>query len=117
MKRIYDPVEADDGVRILVDRIWPRGMTKQRAALDSWEKTSITPTPDLRRWFAHDPEKFDEFAQRYRGELDERSEASEFGERVRAALRSSNVTLLYAAKDSTVNHAVILRDWLLEVRQ
>ena len=100
--------------RILVDRIWPRGVSKERAKLDRWAKTEVTPTTDLRKWFAHDPAKFDEFKARYIEQLDSRPEAARFADDVRNLLRDTNVTLLYAARDPRVNHVVILRDWLLE---
>lgn len=114
IKRIYDNPADDDGYRILVDRIWPRGVSKERAKLDRWAKTEVTPTTDLRKWFAHDPAKFDEFKARYIEQLDSRPEAARFADDVRNLLRNTNVTLLYAARDPRVNHVVILRDWLLE---
>ncbi|WP_101622372.1 DUF488 domain-containing protein [Bifidobacterium parmae] len=112
VKRIYDPPEPSDGYRVLVDRLWPRGMSKQRASLDLWMK-NIAPSPGLRKWFGHDPSRFDEFAERYRAELDANAEAV-------GALRDiitthGTVTLLYAAKDSLINHAVVLRDYLNDV--
>lgn len=79
-----------------------------------WAKTEVTPTTDLRKWFAHDPAKFDEFKARYIEQLDSRPEAARFADDVRNLLRDTNVTLLYAARDPRVNHVVILRDWLLE---
>ena len=103
IKRIYDSAQPTDGYRVLVDRVWPRGVSKERADLDRWAKTEVTPTTDLRKWFAHDPAKFDEFKARYIEQLD-----------VRDHLRTGNVTLLYAAKDPACNHAVILRDWIAE---
>lgn len=114
IKRIYDNPADDDGYRILVDRIWPRGVSKERAKLDRWAKTKVTPTTDLRKWFAHDPAKFDEFKARYIEQLDSHPEAARFADDVRNLLRDTNVTLLYAARDPRVNHVVILRDWLLE---
>ena len=102
IKRIYDSAQPTDGYRVLVDRVWPRGVSKERADLDRWAKTEVTPTADLRKWFAHDPAKFDEF------------KAAEFVSDVRDHLRTGNVTLLYAAKDPACNHAVILRDWIAE---
>ncbi|MCF2706719.1 DUF488 family protein [Arcanobacterium haemolyticum] len=103
-------------MRILVDRVWPRGVSRERAALDRWAKTEVTPSVDLRKWFAHDPAKFDEFREHYVAELDERDEARAFVADVREYLKHTNVTLLYAARDPQCNHAVILRDWLLEHR-
>nr|WP_240544176.1 DUF488 domain-containing protein [Bifidobacterium sp. SO4] len=112
VKRIYDEPEPDDGCRILVDRLWPRGMSRERAALDLWMK-EIAPSPTLRKWFGHDPDRFAEFAERYRAELDANAEAV-------GALRDiitahGNVTLLYAAKDPLINHAVVLRDYLNDI--
>lgn len=71
IKRIYDSAQPTDGYRVLVDRVWPRGVSKERADLDRWAKTEVTPTTDLRKWFAHDPAKFDEFKARYIEQLDE----------------------------------------------
>ena len=78
IKRIYDSAQPTDGYRVLVDRVWPRGVSKERADLDRWAKTEVTPTADLRKWFAHDPAKFDEFKARYIEQLDGRDEAAEF---------------------------------------
>ena len=77
IKRIYDSAQPTDGYRVLVDRVWPRGVSKERADLDRWAKTEVTPTTDLRKWFAHDPAKFDEFKARYIEQLDGRDEAAE----------------------------------------
>ena len=107
IKRIYDKPSADDGVRILVDRLWPRGMSKVRAAIDQWDK-EIAPSPALRTWWNHDPERYKEFAERYRAEL-------EGNPAVGALLdiaRTGPITLLYAAHDPAVNHAVVLRAYL-----
>lgn len=112
IKRIYDNPADDDGYRILVDRIWPRGVSKERAKLDRWAKTEVTPTTDLRKWFAHDPAKFDEFKARYIEQLNSRPEAAQFADDVRNLLHDANITLLYAARDPHINHVVILRDWL-----
>ncbi|PWG60734.1 DUF488 domain-containing protein [Bifidobacterium catulorum] len=109
IKRIYDEPSPQDGYRILVDRLWPRGVSKERAALDLWMK-SIAPSPELRRWFGHDPERFDEFAEQYRRELDVNAEAVDELERV--CSQHDAATLLYAAKDPIVNHAAVLRDYL-----
>lgn len=109
IKRIYDEPSPQDGYRILVDRLWPRGVSKERAALDLWMK-AIAPSPELRRWFGHDPERFDEFAEQYRRELDANTEAVDELERV--CSEQGDVTLLYAAKDPIVNHAEVLREYL-----
>lgn len=109
IKRIYDEPSPQDGYRILVDRLWPRGVSKERAALDLWMK-AIAPSPELRRWFGHDPERFDEFAEQYRRELDANTEAVD--ELKRVCSEHDAVTLLYAAKDPIVNHAAVLREYL-----
>ena len=108
IKRIYESPESDDGYRVLVDRLWPRGISKERAALDEWAK-EIAPTNELRQWFNPDPEKFTEFSERYTKELDENP----------AAIKARDdwtshpiVTLLYSAKDAEFNQAVVLKQWL-----
>lgn len=111
IKRIYDEPVPEDGYRILVDRLWPRGMRKERAALDMWMK-DIALSSELRRWFGHDPERFDDFARRYRSELDVNKTAVE--ELARLLLEQRTVTLLYAAKSPIYNHAVVLRDYMRE---
>ena len=108
IKRIYDEPDDDDGYRVLVDRLWPRGVTKEAACLDAWLK-EIAPSVDLRTWFDHDPAKFDGFAARYRAEL---SAQAEVVEDLRSRARSGAVTLLYAARSETHNHARVLQDHL-----
>lgn len=108
IKRIYESPEAPDGYRVLVDRLWPRGMTKERAALDLWMK-DVAPSPQLRKWFGHDPARFAEFRARYIAELDANAAAEEL---LRICAEYPDVTLLYAAKDPQVNHALVLRDYL-----
>ncbi|WP_306349496.1 DUF488 domain-containing protein [Glutamicibacter sp. MNS18] len=110
IKRIYAAPGAEDGYRVLVDRLWPRGMTKVDAQLDQWGK-SLAPSSDLRKGWNHDPERFAEFARFYRRELDQNPHVDEFLEVLDA---QQTVTLLYAAKDEKVNHAVVLRDYLLD---
>ena len=110
IKRIYDEPTADDGYRILVDRLWPRGVSKSEAAIDLWFK-EIAPSPDLRTWFNHDPEKFAEFRARYMSELEQNPTAIELRN---IMADHSTVTLLYGAKDPQINHAVVLRDFLAE---
>lgn len=108
VKRVYDPVEPGDGTRILVDRLWPRGVSKQAAHMDLWLK-DVAPSPALRKWFGHDPARFDEFARRYRAEL----AADESGvEQLLNLMDSATVTLLYAAHDETHNHAKVLAEYL-----
>lgn len=109
MKRVYDPAAASDGYRVLVDRLWPRGVSKERAELDEWAK-DVAPSPDLRtEWHHSGAERFDEFAARYRDELDDNPAV----EALIAAGRShERVTLLFGARDERVNHAAVLLDWL-----
>ncbi|WP_211344945.1 DUF488 domain-containing protein [Rarobacter incanus] len=109
IKRVYEAAVPADGFRVLVDRLWPRGVTKARAAVDLWAK-SVAPSTELRRWWGHDPATFPEFARRYRAELDGDDLTA-----IRAAMRDHDqVTLLYAAHDPAVNHAVVLRDYLTQ---
>lgn len=108
-KRIYESAGAEDGLRVLVDRLWPRGVRRESAQIDHWAK-DLAPSPTLRKWFAHDPARFDAFAHRYREELAELHAAA--NELLAAAGEHQQLTLLYAAKDAEHNHAVVLRDWL-----
>jgi len=112
VKRVYEDPSADDGFRVLVDRLWPRGLSKERARLDLWMK-EVAPTTQLRTWFAHDPQKFAEFTRRYRDELDENPDVD-----VLRALGAEHdpVCLLYSAHDATANQAIVLRDYLGEAR-
>ncbi len=108
IKRIYEEVTDSDGYRVLVDRLWPRGVSKEAAQLDEWLQ-EIAPSTELRKWFDHEPEKFEEFAHRYKGELTNREEA------VQSLLEITDrqtVTLLYAAKDKQHNHAKVLKEFL-----
>ncbi|WEV68807.1 DUF488 domain-containing protein [Bifidobacterium sp. ESL0775] len=109
LKRIYEAAEDSDGYRVLVDRLWPRGISKVNAKLDLWLK-EIGPTTELRKWFGHDPAKFDEFADKYRKELDADTET--VGKLVEICRTQPKVTLLYGAKDPEHNQAVVLRDYL-----
>ncbi len=106
--RIYQPPSPDDGERILVDRLWPRGLSKARAALDGWMK-EIAPSTELRHWFAHDPAKWQEFRTRYWMEL---ARQPQLVNMLREKGRHGTVTLLYAAHDTEHNEAVALRDYL-----
>ena len=109
LKRAYDPVSPDDGYRILVERLWPRGLTKEKAVLDLWLK-EIAPSPELRKWFSHDPEKWEEFTRRYRAELDHNLEAVV---QLRQILeKENNVTFVYAAHDTQHNSARLLKKYL-----
>lgn len=108
IKRVYDDPATADGYRILVDRIWPRGVKKEDARVDEWLKDA-GPSTDLRHWFGHDPERFPEFADRYRAELKGSDALAELRERCR---EHPVVTLVYGAKDTEHNQAVVLRDLL-----
>lgn len=112
LKRVYDAPEPGDGTRVLVERLWPRGLSKERAHVDLWLK-DVAPSHELRTWFGHDPEKFAEFRRRYQAEL-----ASETGQKALATLRElaqrEPVTLVFAAHDTEHNNAVVLRDLLLQ---
>lgn len=108
VKRIYESPEPGDGHRVLVDRVWPRGMSRERAQLDEWSR-DLAPSTELRTWFGHDPERFAEFRARYLSELDERPKPVEA---LRSRARLETVTLLYAARDPEHNHAVVLADAL-----
>ena len=109
LKRAYRPASADDGPRILVDRLWPRGVAKADAAIDRWAK-DIAPSAALRKWFAHDPERWQAFRRRYAAEL--RGHPDEIGE-LRNLARRGPITLVFAARDEFHNDAVVLRDVLL----
>lgn len=108
VKRIYDPSASDDGFRVLIDRIWPRGIRKADAALDLWLK-DVAPSTDLRRWFGHDPAKWASFRERYYAELDQKPDAMAL---LRDKARQGTVTLLYAARDPDHNNAVALKGLL-----
>jgi len=111
IKRIYDAPAKEDGYRILVDRLWPRGISKDRAHLYRWEK-EIAPSTVLRTEFAHDAEKFTWFKHAYIHELDRNAATEIFIKGVGALLARANVTLLYAARDPWMNHAVVLKEYL-----
>ena len=104
IKRVYEKPEKEDGFRILVDRLWPRGLTKDKASIDLWLK-EIAPSTELRKWFGHDPEKWEEFKKRYLLELKENEEPMD---RLREQMKKENVTLVYAARDETHNEAIVL---------
>lgn len=110
LKRAYEPPSPDDGTRILIDRIWPRGLSRDSLALDDWLK-ELAPSAGLRRWFGHDPRKWDGFRQRYFAEL-EAAEAPLAG--LRARIRDGRVTLVYGARDERYNNAVALKQYLEE---
>jgi uncharacterized protein YeaO (DUF488 family) len=112
VRRIYEATEVDGSYRVLVDRLWPRGVSKAKAALDEWAK-DVAPGSDLRRWYGHDPARFQEFARRYRGELG-REPAAEAAARLRGLARDHRVTLLTATRDVERSGARVLRDVLLD---
>ncbi|HTG24987.1 MAG TPA: DUF488 domain-containing protein [Reyranella sp.] len=109
LKRAYQPAAADDGARILVDRLWPRGLKKSDAAIDRWLK-DIAPSTALRKWFAHDPARWPEFRRRYAAEI--RRHPDQLAE-LRAIARKGPVTLIFSARDELRNDAVVLRNVLL----
>ena len=111
IKRVYAPPAPEDGYRVLVDRLWPRGLAKEAAAVELWLK-EIAPSTELRQWFGHDPARWPAFAERYRQEL-ETSERAAALERLRRVERErGRVTLLFGARDAALTHAALLRDLL-----
>lgn len=111
MKRIYEDVEKHDHYRVLVDRIWPRGVSKEDAQLDEWEK-EIAPSNKVRESFSHDPDKFDEFKKDYLAELKNNEDSAHFVDLIKKHLKRGNVTLLYGAKDKEHNQVVVLMEYL-----
>jgi uncharacterized protein YeaO (DUF488 family) len=111
IKRAYEPPSPNDGTRILVDRLWPRGLTKEEASVDLWLK-EIAPSPELRVWFGHDPSKWQEFRSRYREELRGKSDLMAS---VKERAENGAVTLLYAAKDEKHNHVLVLLEQLVRL--
>lgn len=108
LKRVYEDPSAEDGYRVLVDRLWPRGVSKERAEIDEWLK-DVAPTPDLRTWFGHKPERFAQFSERYAAELDGSPALEHLRELVK---EHDTVTLVIAAKDPEHNHGLVLLDQL-----
>lgn len=108
IKHVYDAYDTDDGERYLIDRLWPRGMSKEKLIMDAWVK-DVSPSGDLRRWFGHDPAKWDEFQSRYSSELDSNPNA---WKPLLEASKRGKVTLLFAAHDSEHNNAVVLKAYL-----
>jgi uncharacterized protein YeaO (DUF488 family) len=108
LKRIYEAPSSDDGYRVLVDRVWPRGMTKEKAVIDLWAK-DIAPSTDLRKWFTHDPAKWEEFQKRYYAELQDK--LSDLKALI-AKAGDAPLTLLYGAKDEEHNQAVVLHGYM-----
>ena len=111
-KRVYDAPAPTDGYRVLIDRLWPRGISRERAKLDEWAR-ELAPSTELRRWFGHDPDRFGEFRTRYRRELG--AHADEL-DRLRERARAGPLTLLYGARDTEHNDAVVLAEVLREPR-
>lgn len=110
VRRVYDPPRDDDGARVLVDRLWPRGLSKAKAHLDLWCK-DVAPSSDLRTWYGHDPDKFEEFAQRYAAELHD-PERAEAYEQLRSLAQRGPVTLLTASRRDDISEATVLADRL-----
>jgi len=110
IKRVYEPPSPEDGQRILVDRLWPRGVSKQTAALTAWIK-DVAPSVELRKWFDHDPQRWEDFRRRYAAELDANQSAIA---ELRGLLQAGPTTLVYAAHDASRNNAVVLSDYLGE---
>jgi uncharacterized protein YeaO (DUF488 family) len=106
VKRIYDPAEPDDGYRVLIDHVWPRGVSRDKANLDAWLR-ELAPSDELRKWFDHIPERFDEFRVRYRDELNDHHKSVED---LRRRAQKGPVTILYAARDREHNNAVVLAE-------
>ena len=113
IKRVYEKPSGEDGFRILVDRLWPRGLTKEKASVDLWLK-EIAPSTMLRKWFGHDPDKWNEFRKRYLLELDQNKEQVIL---LNEHLKNGTVTLLYGTKDEGHNEAIVLRDMINTARK
>lgn len=112
VKRIQDGPGKTDGTRVLVDRVWPRGISKDEAELDDWNQ-DVAPTTELRTWYGHDPERFEEFAKRYRAELDSADGRAAL-DRLRESVRGKRLTLLTATKDVDHSQAAVLKDLLAD---
>lgn len=108
VKRIYEPSEDSDGFRVLVDRLWPRGLKRERAKIDLWLR-ELGPSNELRRWFQHDPEKWQEFKRRYTAELESRKSLMD---QLHERARKQTVTLLYGSREETYNNAHALKEYL-----
>ena len=108
IKRVYEQPDKDDGVRILVDRLWPRGLTKEKAAVDLWLK-EIAPSTELRKWFGHDPEKWKSFRGRYETEIRHNDDLIKV---LKQRVREGTITLIYGARDEKHNEALVLKQFL-----
>lgn len=113
-KRIYEEVSETDGRRVLVDRVWPRGVSKEKAQLDEWLK-DVSPSPDLRKWFGHRPERFEAFREAYQKELSEIPERQESVAKLQEWSEQGTVTLVFAAKDQKYNHVIVLQDFIHQI--
>lgn len=111
IKRVYEEKSTEDGKRILVDRVWPRGVSKEKAALDEWFK-QIGPTKELRQWFNHDPEKYEGFKTSYKKELQDGEQKAEYDKLKAIEKENDTVTLVYSAKDEEHNQAQVLKEML-----
>ncbi|MTT31352.1 DUF488 family protein [Terrilactibacillus sp. BCM23-1] len=111
IKRVYEINEPSDGIRILVDRLWPRGISKEKANLDFWMK-DVAPSSSLRKWFNHEESKFSEFKKAYESELAQDEAKQECLEKIMALSHQKKVTLVYGAKHPSINHAVVLLDFI-----
>lgn len=112
IKRVYEPAEPSDGMRILVDRLWPRGIKKVNLRMDDWAKV-LTPSTEARKAFGHKAQNFESFKSRYLAELNSNPEAAAYVQKLREEAPQT-LTLLYAARDPQINHAIILKGWLEE---
>lgn len=108
VKRAYEPASSDDGYRILVDRLWPRGISKEKSQLGEWMK-EVSPSTELRKWFSHDPAKWSEFKDRYRQEL---ADKTDYLDAIKEKASKGDVTLVYGAKDKEFNQAIALKDFI-----
>jgi uncharacterized protein YeaO (DUF488 family) len=113
IKRIYDNPKGDSSFRILVDRLWPRGLSKEKTKIDLWQK-DIAPSNTLRKWFGHDEKKWDEFKRKYFKELDTKSNSQMVDEIIKVGKEHSSITLLYGTKEERFNNAVALKEYLEE---
>ena len=113
IKRVYEAPAEDDGFRVLVDRLWPRGISKERAAIDLWAK-DISPSTYLRKWFNHEEALYPKFREQYRDELEKNPDKDDFIKTVKEQLTKDNVTLLFGAKEEKLNQATVLKEWLEE---
>ena len=112
LKRVYDDPDPSDGFRVLVDRLWPRGLSREHAKVDAWPK-DVAPSTDLRRWFHRDREQWDEFRKRYTAELADNPALKDLQTEVR---KHKHVTLVYGSKDAEHNHAIVLRDAITRIK-